>query len=78
MKMDTIIHRNCACIQLAFSAYRTQLTGKLNGPFKRALNFTVETELRSYIYLYLYMISALEGHGNTHEPVRIYACRTYI
>jgi hypothetical protein len=35
-KMDPTIHGNCTCIQPAFSAYRTQLTGKPSAPFERA------------------------------------------
>jgi hypothetical protein len=35
-KMDTTIYGNYACIQPAFLAYRTQLTGKPSAPFERA------------------------------------------
>ncbi len=34
--MNIAIRRNCACIQPAFSAYKTQLTGKPSSPFERA------------------------------------------
>jgi hypothetical protein len=50
--MDKTIHGNCACIQSAFSAYRTQLTGKPSAPFEPALN-GLETALIFYIYLVL-------------------------
>jgi hypothetical protein len=48
--MDKTVHRNCACIQLAFSAYRTQLTGKQSTVFERALNSGLEKTLRLNIY----------------------------
>ncbi len=35
-KMDKIIHGNCACIQSAFSAYRTELTKDPSAPFESA------------------------------------------
>ncbi len=48
--MDKAIHRNCACIQTSFSAYKTELTGKPSAPFERVLNSGLLTTLRSYIY----------------------------
>jgi hypothetical protein len=67
-KMDKTIHGNCACIQPLFSAYRTELSGKPSVPFERAKNSSLETVLRFTFTLYLYMISAFEGHGNTYKP----------
>jgi hypothetical protein len=52
-KMNTAIHRNFACIQPAFVANRTQLTGKPIATFERSGNFILETTLRSDIYLKL-------------------------
>jgi hypothetical protein len=42
-KMDPTILRNCTCIQPAFLAYRTQLTGKPSAAFDRAY-FVLETK----------------------------------
>jgi hypothetical protein len=49
-KMDITIRRNCACIQLAFSAYMTQLTKKQSAAFERAQNVGIGTTLRFYVY----------------------------
>jgi hypothetical protein len=35
-KIDEAIHGNCACIQPAFSAVRTQFTGNPSASFERA------------------------------------------
>jgi hypothetical protein len=50
-KMYKTIHRNCACIQPALAAYRTELKGKPTASFERALNSGLEMPLRFYIYL---------------------------
>jgi hypothetical protein len=63
--MNIKLHGNCACIQPPFSAYRTQLTGKESVPFKRMLNFGLETYTDLKFTLYLYLVSAIEGGGNT-------------
>jgi hypothetical protein len=36
-----------------------------------------EQHLHFPFNIYLYTISALEEHGNTYNPVFIYACRAY-
>jgi hypothetical protein len=54
----------------------TKVTGILIATLERAWHFSLETTLSVHIVCYLYMSSAFEGHGNTYEPVRIYACRT--
>ncbi len=40
--MNISIHGNGACVQPEFSAYRSQLTGKLSGPFERTYNTGLE------------------------------------
>ncbi len=69
-KIEETIHGNCVCTQPAFSANRIELTAKQSAPFERTLKFG----LRFYFYFPLYMISALEGHGNAYGPVRIPTC----
>ncbi len=75
-KMDTTIHGNCASIQPAFSAYRAQLTRKPSTPLERSLNFGPEADFIFTLYN-VPIIFAFEEHGNTYEPVRMYACDTY-
>jgi hypothetical protein len=59
-----------------FQHYKTHCTERPSAPFERALKFGLESRLGFYIYtLYLYMITAFEGHGNAYKPVHIYACR---
>jgi hypothetical protein len=70
-KMEETLHGNCTCSQPPFSSYRTGLTGKQSAPFERALNSGPEMTSRFSFPLYLYMITALEGRGNTYEP---YSC----
>jgi hypothetical protein len=43
-KMDKNIYRNCACIQSAFSIYRTEFTGKPSAPFEKAYNVGLKTK----------------------------------
>jgi hypothetical protein len=38
-KMDKTIHGNCACIQAAFSACRTKLSGKTLEPYSKEVKF---------------------------------------
>ncbi len=49
--MNRTIHGNCPCIQLAFSAYRTQLAGKQSAPLERASNTCLELKLELYLHL---------------------------
>jgi hypothetical protein len=48
----------------AFSAHITQLTGKPSAQFERTENSSLQTALRFTFTLYLYIISAFEGHEN--------------
>ncbi len=42
-KMEEGIHKKCGCIQLPFSVYINQFTGKQNAPFEITLNSGLET-----------------------------------
>ncbi len=54
MDKTKTIHGKCTCIQPAFSAYRTQLTGKTSAPFERALNsgYLLVTSGRIFVFIY--------------------------
>jgi hypothetical protein len=67
-RMDKTIHRNSACIQPAFSANMTKLTGKQSASFERPLIFVSKQHYNFAFTFHVYMIYAFEGYGNSYVP----------
>ncbi len=75
--MDKIIH--CACIQHAFSAYRTQLTGKQRATFEITLNFGLEeTSICNIYFVFVpdFCLGRVWKCKRAGAHIHTYECRT--